>query len=66
MGDATRQSISVNQVEAARRVGVTDRTLRRWEKRGLIRSRRVNNGVRLYPVDRLEALAKGEDHGDAE
>lgn len=52
-----RPALSMNQVEAARALGISDRTLRRWEKRKLIVGRRVGGGVRLYPIDRLRELA---------
>jgi len=49
--------IGMSQVQAAKSLGVCSRTLRRWEKRGLIRGRRVvPGGVKLYPISKLREL----------
>jgi hypothetical protein len=56
--------IALNQQDAARAIGVTDRTLRNWEARGLIAGRRVAGGVRLYAVEDLRRLAGGGGGGD--
>lgn len=63
--------ISLSQEKAARAVGVTSRTLRNWEKEGLIAGRRVRpGGVKLYPLDKLrELVGAGEQEvvdGNAE
>jgi len=47
--------ISLPQHRAARSIGVTDRTLRNWDRRGLIRGKRCG-GVKLYPVEDLKKL----------
>jgi excisionase family DNA binding protein len=55
----TQQSMSapigVNQTEAARLLGVTDRTLRNWERSGRLRAAKVGR-LRLYPVESLRRL----------
>lgn len=57
------EQIALPQTQAARAIGVTDRTLRNWERRGLIAGRRAAGGVKLYPVSELRRLA-GEDASD--
>ena len=47
------------QNDAARVVGVNVRTIRRWEKVGLVRGNRIG-GLKLYPLDQLRKLARGE------
>jgi DNA-binding transcriptional MerR regulator len=55
------EQIALPQMQAARAIGVTDRTLRRWEREGLIAGRRVRRGgVKLYAVEQLRALAGSE------
>jgi excisionase family DNA binding protein len=50
--------VTINQIEASKRFGVSDRTIRRWERAGLIRGTRVRGrGVKLYAVDQLEQVA---------
>jgi DNA-binding transcriptional MerR regulator len=46
---------TIKQVDAAKRYGVTDRTIRRWEREKLIQGKRVC-GVKLYPVKALDEL----------
>lgn len=62
---AQREPLTATQVEAARLFGVTDRTIRRWEKKGLIHGRRINGGAKHYPYAKLKALAEGGDGGIA-
>lgn len=52
------QPVAVSQADAARMLRISDRTLRRWEDRGLIEGKRNNNGVKLYPVEKVKALAE--------
>ena len=51
------ERIAVSQADAARLLGISDWTIREWEKRGLVAGKRVNNGKRLYPLARLKELA---------
>jgi DNA-binding transcriptional MerR regulator len=52
------EPIALPQPKAAAALGVTVRTLRRWELRGLITATRpVPGGAKLYPVDKLKELA---------
>lgn len=51
----TSDQRTITQVRAAERYGVSDRTLRRWEKANLISGKRVR-GLKLYPIDKLEEL----------
>lgn len=48
--------LAVTQIQAAKSLGVTDRTIRNWEKQGRLIGRRVG-GVKLYPWTRLCELA---------
>lgn len=52
--NATDQK-TITQVDAAARYGVSDRTIRNWEKRGQIKGKRVG-GLKLYPVAQLDRL----------
>lgn len=42
--------------EAARVLGVHETTLRRWEKRGLLRAVRLPSGVRRFRPEDIEEL----------
>jgi putative resolvase len=42
--------------EAARRLGVHENTLRRWEQAGLIRAVKLPTGVRRFRVEDVERL----------
>jgi putative resolvase len=42
--------------EAARRLGVHENTLRRWEKSGLIRAVKLPTGVRRFRAEDVERL----------
>lgn len=48
-------AIAVPQVKAARMLGVTDRTIRNWDKAGIIKGTKVD-GVKLYQVAELKKL----------
>ena len=67
MGDDAKQIEGyLPQVKAAAHFGVTDRTLRNWEKRKWLTGTRVG-GVKLYARADLERLArKGVPCGNAE
>jgi predicted site-specific integrase-resolvase len=48
---------AVSQTKAADLFGVSDRTIRRWEKDGLITGRRVKKGgKKFYPYEQLRRL----------
>jgi molybdopterin-binding protein len=47
--------------EAARRLGISLDTLRRWDRDGLIRTERDGRNRRLVPSEELERL-RAEDH----
>jgi len=49
------EPISVKQVEAAKLIGVTDQTIRNWERQGKIKGTRVG-GAKLYPFADLKRL----------
>jgi molybdopterin-binding protein len=50
--------------EAARLLGVSVDTLRRWDRQGRIRTRRDRANRRLVPAAEIERLrAVGDDHG---
>lgn len=42
--------------EAAEEIGISTDTVRRWEKKGLIKSRRNDNNYRLFSVDEIRRL----------
>ena len=50
-------AIALPQHKAAKALGVSDRTIRNWERRGLIQGRRVGGKLRMYDVEALRALA---------
>jgi excisionase family DNA binding protein len=54
------QQLTATQVGAARMLGVSDRTIRRWESEGRIKAKQVG-GVKLYPVKKLRELAGVDD-----
>jgi hypothetical protein len=65
-GDGMMETIRelIHQSEAAKRCGVSDRTVRRWERDGLIEGKRVR-GLKMYPLKQLEDLAGLKaNHGD--
>jgi excisionase family DNA binding protein len=45
--------------EAAKRVGVSRDTLRRWEKKGKLKSQRSPTNRRYYNPEQLDFLIKG-------
>ncbi len=47
--------LAVSQVEASRLFNVSERTVRRWEKRGDIKGKRVY-GKKLYPLADIKRL----------
>lgn len=67
MGDANDNSEGyLPQLGVAKHYGVSDRTIRNWEKRKLLTGVRVG-GVKLYPKADVERLArKGVPCGNAE
>lgn len=48
--------IAVTQDKAAKLLSVSDRTIRNWEKRGLVSGVRVGGGKKLYDFASLKAL----------
>lgn len=50
--------------EAARRLGISLDTLRRWDRDGRIRTRRDAANRRLVPLSEVERLSKRERSGD--
>lgn len=52
------QPLAYTQLQAAQAIGVSTRTIRRWEDEGLVTGRRLKKGgVKLYPADQLRKLA---------
>ena len=49
--------------EATRRLGVTDETLRSWDKQGKINTIRTPGGQRMYDVDSFLADAERSSSG---
>ena len=50
--------------EAARNLGITERTLYTWRNKGLIESCRPNNGKVMIPRSEIERLTKGAARGN--
>lgn len=46
---------AMTQKAIASYFGLSTRTIRRWDKRGVLRGKRVE-GVKLYPVDQVSKL----------
>ena len=55
-----RQTYSAG--EAARRLGISLDTLRRWDRQGRIRTRRDKANRRIVPAGEVERLRGGETH----
>src|SRR5215210_8125174 len=55
-----RQTYGVG--EAARRLGISVDTLRRWDRQGRIKTRRDAGNRRLVPASEIERLRQGADH----
>ncbi len=53
---APLERLSVTQVQAAQILGVTDQTIRNWERRGKLKGLR-RGGVKLYPYQQIKELA---------
>jgi molybdopterin-binding protein len=49
--------------EAARRLGISLDTLRRWDRSGRIRTERDDANRRLVPIEEIERLRGEERHG---
>jgi molybdopterin-binding protein len=49
--------------EAARRLGISLDTLRRWDRQGRIRTERDHGNRRVVPVDEIERL-RGAEHDE--
>jgi len=49
------EQVTITQTNAAKRYGVTDRTLRNWEKEKRIKGTRVG-GLKLYSIAELDKL----------
>lgn len=56
----SEQRALYTQTEAAERLRITQPTLRAWERKGLVKSTRPNNGKRLYTAEEIERLASGK------
>lgn len=52
--------LTLNQQDAAALLGVSPRTLSRYERDGLIRSKKVRR-MRFYAVSRLKTLTRPDD-----
>lgn len=50
------EQMTITQADASRRYGVSDRTIRRWDRAKLIEGKRVR-GVKLYPLKKMDELA---------
>lgn len=54
LSQESRQLLPIG--DAAAELGVTPRTLQRWEEAGLIRPERTLGGHRRYPVEEIERV----------
>jgi excisionase family DNA binding protein len=54
---STVETISMNSEQAARALGVTDRTLRNWRRSGILKPTKVGRKT-LYNVEDLRNLVK--------
>ena len=60
-------TVELSISEVAREVGVSIDTIRRWDKKGLLRSRRDDNNRRVFSVEsvqRFAAQASGQSRGE--
>lgn len=55
---AQTQRLAYPQIEAAKLLGVSDRTLRRWTTAKLIDGKSVAGGVVLYPHREIERMLR--------
>jgi molybdopterin-binding protein len=53
---------TVTAAEAARRLGISLDTLRRWDRAGKIRTRRDATNRRVVPVSEIERLRPRDEH----
>jgi excisionase family DNA binding protein len=63
MPHVTVPPLAIRPREAARRLGISERTLWEWTKRGLIPHVRIGTGKRLttlYSVPQLESWLQGQ------
>lgn len=58
------RQVTITQMGASRRFGVSDRTIRRWERAKLITAKRVGN-LKLYDLAKIESLVGVRDEADA-
>ena len=54
----------VPAADAARQLGISLDTLRRWDRQGRIRTQRDSRNRRLVPVSELDRLRGGPEHHD--
>jgi excisionase family DNA binding protein len=52
------EPLAVTQVEAARMLRVSDRTIRNWARRGILTPRRIGGVTRYAREDVVKLLAK--------
>ena len=58
MGQVKPLAIAVGPAQAARRLRVSIKALRHYEKRGLLRPKRTRSGWRVYEPEELERLSR--------
>jgi excisionase family DNA binding protein len=58
LGKELRMSELMQVRQAARALGVSENTIRRWEQRGLLRAVRLPSGVRRFRPEDIEAARK--------
>lgn len=51
MGNVSGDEIMVTRTEVAKNLGISTRTVRRWEQKGWLRSFKIGNIVRYKKVD---------------
>ncbi|MBU1104826.1 DNA (cytosine-5-)-methyltransferase [Candidatus Parcubacteria bacterium] len=55
------QDKTLTVIETATKIGVSSDTVRRWEKKGLIKSSRSQNNYRLFNLDEVERVNKKQN-----
>jgi len=57
-----KEEFEMKTGQAARYIGVSDETLRNYEKRGLIRSRRTPGNIRLFKIQDVVRLRRQQSN----
>mgnify|MGYP001852830620 FL=1 len=58
----TNDNITFTIHQVAKMLGISPTTIRKWEKKGLIVSRRSSNNYRIFTIDDIELLKKVKEY----